>query len=61
MTPAQRAERGDWVGCIAGALSFAEYQQGLADTGFVDIEITTTHETAAGMYSAIVKARKPAA
>ena len=61
LTPAQRAERGDWVGCIAGALSFAEYQQGLADTGFVDIEITTTHETAAGMYSAIVKARKPAA
>ena len=26
LTAAQRAERGDWVGCIAGALSFAEYR-----------------------------------
>jgi SAM-dependent methyltransferase len=60
LTPDQRAERGDWVGCIAGALSFAEYEQGLADTGFVDIAITPTHETAPGMHSAIVKARKPA-
>jgi SAM-dependent methyltransferase len=55
----QRAERGDWVGCIAGALSFAEYERGLADAGFVDIEITPTHEAAPGMHSAIVKARKP--
>jgi SAM-dependent methyltransferase len=61
LTPAQRAERGDWVGCIAGALSFAEYERGLADTGFVDIEITPTHETAPGLHSAIVKARKPGA
>jgi SAM-dependent methyltransferase len=58
LTPAERAERGDWVGCIAGALSFAEYEQGLADTGFVDIEITPTHEAAPGMHSAIIKARK---
>jgi arsenite methyltransferase len=60
LTPEQRAERGDWVGCIAGALSFAEYEQGLAETGFVDIEITPTHEATPGMHSAIVKARKPA-
>jgi SAM-dependent methyltransferase len=58
LTPAQRAERGDWVGCIAGALSFVEYEQGLAEHGFVDIEITPTHEAAAGMHSAIIKARK---
>ncbi|WP_406178344.1 hypothetical protein [Streptomyces sp. NBC_00996] len=25
-TPEQRAERGDYVGCIAGAPSFAEYR-----------------------------------
>jgi SAM-dependent methyltransferase len=61
LTPAQRAERGDWVGCIAGALTFAEYEQGLADEGFVDIEITPTHEAAPGMHSAIIKARKLAA
>jgi ubiquinone/menaquinone biosynthesis C-methylase UbiE len=57
----QRAERGDWVGCIAGALSFAEYEQGLTDAGFVEIEITPTHQPAEGMHSAIVHARKPAA
>jgi arsenite methyltransferase len=61
LTPEQRAERGDWVGCIAGALSFTEYEQGLAETGFVDIEITPTHEAAPGIHSAIVKARKPVA
>jgi SAM-dependent methyltransferase len=61
LTADQRAERGDWVGCIAGALSFIEYEQGLADAGFVDIEITPTHEAAPGMHSAIVKARKPIA
>ena len=60
LTPAERAERGDWVGCIAGALSFEEYERGLAETGFVDIEITPTHEAAPGLHSAIVKARKPA-
>jgi arsenite methyltransferase len=61
LTPAQRAERGDWVGCIAGALSFAEYERGLAGAGFVDIEITPTHEAVDGMHSAIVRARKPPA
>jgi arsenite methyltransferase len=54
-----RAERGNWVGCIAGALSFAEYERGLANAGFVDVEITPTHEAAEGMHSAIVRARKP--
>jgi SAM-dependent methyltransferase len=57
---AQRAERGDWVGCIAGALSFAEYEQGLTDAGFVDIAIVPTHQPVDGMHSAIIRARKPA-
>jgi arsenite methyltransferase len=61
LTAQQRAERGNWVGCIAGALSMAEYQQGLTDAGFVDVEITPTHEVAEGMHSAIVRARKPPA
>ena len=60
LTPADRAERGQWVGCIAGALSFAEYRDGLAAAGFVDIDITPTYEAADGMHSAIVKAVKPA-
>jgi arsenite methyltransferase len=60
LTAGQRAERGEWVGCIAGALSIAEYEQGLADAGFVDVEITPSHhQVADGMRSAIVRARKP--
>lgn len=59
LSPAQRAERGDYVGCIAGALSFAEYRTGLADAGFTDIRITSTHQVADGMHSAIIQADKP--
>ncbi|MER5943274.1 arsenite methyltransferase [Streptomyces sp. NPDC001928] len=61
LTPAQRAERGDYVGCIAGALSFAEYREGLEAAGFVDVEVTPTHAVADGMHSAIVRAVKPTA
>ncbi|MEU2281561.1 arsenite methyltransferase [Streptomyces sp. NPDC013178] len=60
LTPGQRAERGDHVGCIAGALSFAEYRAGLEAAGFTGIEITPTHPVADGMHSAVVRAVKPA-
>ncbi|HVV12187.1 arsenite methyltransferase [Amycolatopsis sp.] len=60
LTAADRAERGDYVGCIAGALSYTEYRDGLAAAGFTDIEITPTHQIAEGMHSAIVRAVKPA-
>ncbi len=61
LAPAQRAERGSYVGCIAGALSISEYRDGLAAAGFTDITITPTHQVADGMHSAIIKARKPIA
>jgi arsenite methyltransferase len=60
LTAEHRAERGDYVGCIAGALSFAEYRAGLEAAGFTDVEITPTHAVADGMHSAIVRAAKPA-
>ena len=60
MTPAQRAERGSYVGCIAGALSFAEFESGLRDAGLADISLTTTHLVTDGMHSVIVQATKPA-
>ena len=60
LSPAQRAERGSYVGCIAGALSFREYRDGLRAAGLTDIEIQPTHAVAEGMHSAIVRARKPA-
>jgi len=60
LTAAQRAERGDYVGCVAGALSFTEYREGLEAAGFTAIDITPTHPVADGMHSAIVRASKPA-
>ncbi|WP_405164257.1 arsenite methyltransferase [Nocardia sp. NBC_01499] len=59
LTPSQRAERGDYCGCIAGALSFTEYRNHLNAAGFVDIEINSTHLVAERMHSAIIKAVKP--
>ena len=59
LTPAQRAERGSYVGCIAGALSRSEYLDGLTAAGFADAEVTFTHEVADGMHGAIVRATKP--
>jgi arsenite methyltransferase len=60
LTPADRAERGSYVGCIAGALSFSEYRDGLEAAGFTDISVDSTHEVNDGMHSAIIKATKPA-
>jgi arsenite methyltransferase len=59
LTADQRAERGSYVGCIAGALSRAEYLAGLERAGFVDAEVTFTHQVADGMHGAVVRARKP--
>jgi arsenite methyltransferase len=56
----QRAERGSYVGCIAGALSFSEFEAGLSEVGLTDISLTSTHTVADGMHSVIVKATKPA-
>lgn len=61
LSPAERAERGSYVGCIAGALSRREYLDGLAAAGFVDVEVDFTHEVAPGMHGAIVRAVRPAA
>ena len=58
LSPDERADRGSYVGCIAGALAKAEYERGLAEAGFADISVTFTHEVADGMHSAIVKAAK---
>ncbi|MFT8637506.1 MAG: arsenite methyltransferase [Pseudoclavibacter sp.] len=61
LTPAQRAERGSYVGCIAGALSETEYLDGLTAVGFTDAKVEFTHEVADGMHAAIVRATKPTA
>ena len=59
LSPEARAERGAWVGCIAGALSRAEYVAGLAAAGFADISVSFTHQVGDGLHSAIIKATRP--
>src|SRR5215203_1986874 len=59
LTPAERAEHGSYVGCIAGALSRSEYLASLAAAGFADASVEFIHRTADGMHSAIIQATKP--
>jgi SAM-dependent methyltransferase len=59
LSPAERAERGSFAGCIAGALSFSEYRAGLAAVGLTGIDIVPTHAVADGLHAAIVRAVKP--
>ena len=58
LSPEKRAERGSYVGCIAGALSKREYEQGLAHAGFADVDVRFTHRVADGMHSATIQATK---
>jgi arsenite methyltransferase len=60
LTPADRARAGSYVGCIAGALSRAEYLAGLATAGFADASVTFTAEAEPGLHAAIIRAVKPA-
>ena len=55
----ERAERGSYVGCIAGALSFTEYRAGLEAVGLTDVRVEPTHAVADGLFGAIVRATKP--
>ncbi len=63
LSAADRAALGDYASCAAGALSRAAYLAGLADAGFVDAEVTFTHEVEAGsgLHGAIIRARTPTA
>ncbi len=60
LSPTDRAERGSFVGCIAGALSFTEYRAGLEAAGLTDIAVTPTHPVGDGLHGAIIHATKPA-
>lgn len=60
LTVEQRAERGEYTGCIAGALSRTEYMDLLAAAGFEGASVEYTHEVADAMHGAIVRATKPA-
>jgi arsenite methyltransferase len=59
LSAADRAAAGAYAGCIAGALSRAEYLDGLAAAGFAGSSVTFTSQAAPGLHSAIIRAVKP--
>jgi arsenite methyltransferase len=58
LSPEERAERGSYVGCIAGAVSKGEYEAGLEAAGFEQVSVEFTRDVADGIHAAIVKAVK---
>jgi arsenite methyltransferase len=61
MDAATRGDMQAWTGCVAGALTRAEFEAALIDAGLVDVEIRETHRVHEHASSAIVRARKPSA
>jgi SAM-dependent methyltransferase len=59
MDDATRADMQKWTGCIAGALTRAEFEAALGQAGLVDIDINQTHRVHEHAASAIIRARKP--
>jgi arsenite methyltransferase len=55
-----RADMQAFTGCIAGALTRAEFERALTDAGFAEIEIQETHRVHESAVAAIIRASKPA-
>ena len=61
MDEATRADMQQWTGCVAGALTRAEFEDALAAAGLAEIEVNETHRVHEHATSAIVRAWKPRA
>jgi arsenite methyltransferase len=59
MDEATRSDMQQWTGCIAGALTRSRYEEALAASGLVDVEIRETHRVHPAAGSSIIRARKP--
>jgi arsenite methyltransferase len=53
----ERADLASWAGCLAGALTTAEYLEGLTSAGFGDAKVTTTAEYGPTALGALITAR----
>ena len=60
MDDATRADMAAWTGCIAGALTEAEFRAALESAGLEQIEIRETHRVHQHASAAIIRAHKPA-
>jgi SAM-dependent methyltransferase len=56
--PATRTDMEQWAGCLAGALTEAEYRAALTGAGFAEVEVVETHRAQDHAFSAIVRARR---
>ena len=56
---ATRQDVAQWTGCIAGALTRADFESTLRSAGLTDIEIVDAHRVHDHASSAIIRARKP--
>ncbi len=55
-----RADMAAWTGCVAGALTEAEFRAALQAAGLAQVEIRETHRVHEHAAAAIIRARKPA-
>ena len=59
MDEATREDMVQWTGCVAGALTEAEYRDALAAAGFEEVQILATHRVHTHASSALIRARRP--
>jgi SAM-dependent methyltransferase len=59
MDDATRADMAAWTGCIAGALTEAEFRAHLDAAGLTEVEVRPTHRVHTHATAAIVRAVKP--
>jgi len=59
MDAATRADIAQWTGCIAGALTQAEFRTALEQAGFSEIEFRETHRVHEHAAANIIRASKP--
>jgi SAM-dependent methyltransferase len=56
---ATRTDMEQWAGCLAGALTEAEYRSALISAGIAEVEVIETHRVHEHAFSAVVRACKP--
>lgn len=56
LTASERSDLAEWAGCIAGAITEAEYVAGLEAAGFHDVRVTVTHPAGPNAVSAEITA-----
>ena len=59
MDEATKSDMAAWTGCVAGALTEAEFRSALTAAGFESVDIHPTHQVHEHASAAIIRARKP--